>query len=770
MNPQIRPTTFKSGTFLVLTILVLLTSFFGTVSPAQAQSCQYWVAPAPAGNNANPGTNQQPWATLVHAASRVQALNGANCIVWVKDGVYNGANELDERFSTMIVFKAVNPYKAVFQNAGTALEISGAANMTFEGFEFRHSGPGADALIVYVSQSDNNWAENIVFRNNVFHDSYNNDILKIANGSRFITVEGNVFYNQAEGEQHMDVNSVTDVTIQDNIFFNDYGGSGRPNTDAKHFIVIKDSNDNSDGLLGAQRITLRRNVFLHFQGAADMLVQIGNDGKPYYEANNVRVENNLVVGNNPSEAYAAFGVSGAQNVSFVNNSVVGNFPSRAYAYRIVIKDRNPRNQNITFYNNIWSDPTGTMGSGLSGLDNDFSSGNAASVSGFVLNNNLYWNGSSAIPSGDVGSPLTTDTRRVVANPLINTNQNGVVLPRWNGSAFLSGSSSIRQEFIRLVNQYGQIPVGSPAIDKALPAHAPSTDILGQARGSTPDVGAFEYSGGGAVTAVPTQTTTISAPSATATIVTQAPATATPTIPPTVPATPTVLVTPTQSTISSATPTQPSGAPDLIFTDGFESGDFSAWSANKHNSGDLSISPEAALLGGFGLKAVINDNTLIFVTDDRPNAEARYRVRFHMDPNSIAMANGGSFYVFNGHQGASKPVVRIEFGFANGTYQIRGRALNNGGKWVNTPWAAISDAAHSVEFDWRASTAAGANNGALTLWIDGQPAGEVTGLNNDTRRVNEGRLGVVQGLDAGTRGTIFLDAFESRRETLIGPAQ
>ena len=482
MEKTIYPITFKSGALLVLAILVTFSPIFGEVSRAQAQACQYWIAPA--GNNANPGTDQQPWATLEYASAQVLNQNGANCTVWAKDGVYNGATNLDQRFSTMITFKAVNSYKAVLQHTGPALEISGGANMTFEGFEFRHSSAAASELVVYVSQSSSHWAENIIFRNNIFHDSYNNDILKIANGSRFITVEGNVFYNQGAGEQHMDVNSVSDVVIQDNIFFNDFAGSGRGDGNAaKHFIVIKDSNDNTDGLLGSQRITLRRNIFMHYEGDADALVQVGNDGKPFYEANNVRFENNLILGNNTDPAGYSFGVSGAQNVSFVNNTVTGNFPSSAYAYRIVIKDQNPLNQNITFYNNIWSDPTGTMG--------DFSSGNAGSVTGFVLDNNLYWNGGSAIPSGDVGSPTSTDSHRVVANPLLNTDQNGAVLPRWNGSAFLSGSSSIREEFVRLVHQYGQIPDGSAAVDNALAVQAPGDDILGQPRGVAPDRGAFE---------------------------------------------------------------------------------------------------------------------------------------------------------------------------------------------------------------------------------------------------------------------------------------
>jgi len=56
----------------------------------------------------------------------------------------------------------------------------------------------------------------------VFHDSYDDDILKILDGARSVTVQDNVFYNQGPNEQHIDVNSVTDVRIEGNIFFNDF--------------------------------------------------------------------------------------------------------------------------------------------------------------------------------------------------------------------------------------------------------------------------------------------------------------------------------------------------------------------------------------------------------------------------------------------------------------------------------------------------------------------------------------------------------------------
>ena len=74
----------------------------------------------------------------------------------------------------------------------------------------------------------------------------------------------------------------------------------------------------------------------------------------------------------------------------------------------------------------------------------------------------------------------------------------------------------------------------------------------------------------------------------------------------------------------------------------------------------------------------------------------------------------------------------------------------------------------MEIDWRASSAAGANNGGLTLWIDGVQQANISNVDNDTRRVDRARLGAVTGVDVGTLGTYFFDAFESRRSIYIGP--
>jgi hypothetical protein len=227
-------------------------------------------------------------------------------------------------------------------------------------------------------------------------------------------------------------------------------------------------------------------------------------------------------------------------------------------------------------------------------------------------------------------------------------------------------------------------------------------------------------------------------------------------------------TPVPTTNTPVPPTNTPVPPDAIFADGFESGNLSAWSGSATGGGALNASKSAALVGAYGLQAVINSNTAIYVTDDLPNAERRYRARFYFDPNSITMASGNAHYIIYGYRGTSTVVLRVELRTSSGAYQLRAGLLNDSAVWTNTSWTTIGDAPHFVELDWRAATARGANNGGLTLWIDGIQKANSTTVDNDTRRIDRVRLGAVSGIDSGTRGTEYFDAFESRRESYIGP--
>ncbi|MCW5857036.1 MAG: hypothetical protein KIS63_02020 [Caldilineales bacterium] len=223
--------------------------------------------------------------------------------------------------------------------------------------------------------------------------------------------------------------------------------------------------------------------------------------------------------------------------------------------------------------------------------------------------------------------------------------------------------------------------------------------------------------------------------------------------------------------SQASTTYVVGSNDVIFADSFEASDCqsSPWSACVTDGGNLSFgSPALKSPGNRSLRALINDNQSLYVVDTRPNAESRYRARFYFDPNSILMASGDNHYIFYGYSGTSKIILRLQFRYYNAKYQIKAGLLSDGSTWTSSSWLAINDAPHAIEFDWRAATSAGANNGGLTLWIDGVQKANLTGIDNDTLRFDQLRLGAVVGVDTGTRGTYYFDAFDSRRQSYIGP--
>ena len=212
-----------------------------------------------------------------------------------------------------------------------------------------------------------------------------------------------------------------------------------------------------------------------------------------------------------------------------------------------------------------------------------------------------------------------------------------------------------------------------------------------------------------------------------------------------------------------------GGSDLIFEDGFESGGFGRWTATSTlDGGDLSVSAAAALVGTRGMSILFDDTRALYVTDDTPNAEARYRVRFNFDPNTLTLPNALAHYIFYGYQGTSTVVVRLQFRNYNGAYQVQGALRQDDSTWKGGRWYAISDAPHVIELDWRAAIAAGANNGSLTLWLDGVEKGAVIGVDNDTLRLDRIRLGAIAGLDAGTQGSYYFDNFKSTRTSYIGP--
>jgi len=204
---------------------------------------------------------------------------------------------------------------------------------------------------------------------------------------------------------------------------------------------------------------------------------------------------------------------------------------------------------------------------------------------------------------------------------------------------------------------------------------------------------------------------------------------------------------------------------LIFADGFENGNLSAWSARATDLGDLAVTSTAALEGTKGMRALIDDNHVLYVQDNTPSNEAIYNVHFHFDPNSIGMANMDVHTILSAQvfQSTFVAALRVELRYSGGSYQIRAGARNDNLTWTNTRFFNISDAEHQIEVEWDGASLPGDNDGKLKLKIDSVLLGNRTGLDNDTFRIDRVRLGAVTGIDNGTRGTYYFDQFESYRD-------
>jgi len=474
------------ATVFCFLLVTLTAAFFLLVAGKQTQGMAkiFYVAVNGSDTTGN-GTLSSPWATIPHALEVVP--DGST--VLVRPGIYTGRVSLSGHFQLGVTVRSEVPYQAQLRNNDRVIvSYAGCDGITIEGFDIAHTGPGSGALVIHLDGGGTSaHTRRIILRNNILHDSYNNDILKINNNAKDILVEGNIFYNQAGSDEHIDANSTTNVIIQDNVFFNDFAGSGRTDQDTSSFIVIKDSNGNQDGILGSEHVVVRRNVFLHWEGSSGQgFVRTGEDGTENFEARDVLVENNLFLGNNTQQIRSPFQMMGVYSVTVRANTVAGNLPAKEFGIRIFAYGSNPNNDQIHLYNNIWSDPTGTMG-------DTFNRGNRTEH--LTFDNNLFWNGGNPFPTSPESIiEVIDDINRVVGNPLLG-DQTDLVNPRWipERQEFADGSTTIREVFEGLVLAYGIPGEGSPALDAADTENMPDEDIFKNPRpvGNSADIGAYE---------------------------------------------------------------------------------------------------------------------------------------------------------------------------------------------------------------------------------------------------------------------------------------
>ena len=215
-----------------------------------------------------------------------------------------------------------------------------------------------------------------------------------------------------------------------------------------------------------------------------------------------------------------------------------------------------------------------------------------------------------------------------------------------------------------------------------------------------------------------------------------------------------------------------GACDLIFQDGFEFNTVAPWTSAQVDGGDLGISTAAAMSGTrYGLQAVVDDTASLYVADESPADDNRYRARFYFDPNGFDPGELALHFrtrIFIGfEEGPTRRLFAVELRREAGVFALMGRARLDDNSQADTGFFTITDAPHRVEIDWRRASGPTANDGRFEMWIDGTSVSVLSGLDNSASAVDFARLGALS-VKTGASGTLFWDEFESRETSLIGP--
>ncbi|MBK8283594.1 MAG: hypothetical protein IPK97_01265 [Ahniella sp.] len=462
-----------------MTRLITCLLMFLVATPLAAQQTFYVATNGvDAGGN---GTNAQPWATITFALDNVPD----NSLILVKPGTYTGRIRIRGNFAQGVTVRSEVPYQARLRAAEAVLTIyndnANIEGISIEGFDIAHTGAGAGALVVQIQDGFNRETRRITLRDNILHDSFNNDILKINNGASDIQVLGNVFYNQTGSDEHIDINSVDNVLVAGNVFFNNFAASGRSNPgNTASFVVVKDSNASDDEYLGARNVVLRGNVFLNWEGSTgNGFILFGEDGTANFEAFDCVAENNLLIGNSANMMRSPLGVKGSRDITFRHNTLVGNLPANAFVTRINREVDNPQIEAVRFVHNVFSDPTGTMADFSDTLPADLSLARPSN-----LLRNLYWNNGQALPfDGTDVLNISGDATRLEANPLL-ADPAAITTPHWlpGSNQFNGGFARIADAFRSLAETYGIPSAGSLMLGAATNASdSPGTDLLGRPR-------------------------------------------------------------------------------------------------------------------------------------------------------------------------------------------------------------------------------------------------------------------------------------------------
>ncbi|NJD05333.1 MAG: hypothetical protein FIA97_02405 [Methylococcaceae bacterium] len=205
-------------------------------------------------------------------------------------------------------------------------------------------------------------------------------------------------------------------------------------------------------------------------------------------------------------------------------------------------------------------------------------------------------------------------------------------------------------------------------------------------------------------------------------------------------------------------------PNTLFFDSFESSNLSAWNGGVVGT-RLSVNATAKMTtaGSYGLQATLGSGTSpSYVADLTPALESSYHARFYFNPHG-ANPGSGQVTLLSGLNSVGTTLFQVQFQRVGSTYQVRGVVTRAGGTSTTNWFNITNNTAHYVEIAWQSAASA-----SFQLYVDGSLKQSLSALNTGSNTLDAIRMGLVGGLVNSASGSVYLDAFASTRNTVIGP--
>ena len=197
---------------------------------------------------------------------------------------------------------------------------------------------------------------------------------------------------------------------------------------------------------------------------------------------------------------------------------------------------------------------------------------------------------------------------------------------------------------------------------------------------------------------------------------------------------------------------------------------SAWNTT-HGAGLVSGQTNARFAGDCGLRLDLAGGTQGYLEDATPGtltpAVDQYTARFYLYPGDAEL-DTSQINIFSVHDSSENQLMGIDLYIDNNQLTISAFAYDDNNFRFDHPGIQLNRGWRAIELQWQAADSPGADNGILSLLVDGEPdSNPVTGLDNDTHTVASARLGVVNGNNVSVSGLLDFDSFTSRRSGTAG---